>query len=112
MSGGNDQAEFRKCLLELGFDMPYEDLNSVFADMDVDGSGSLDYNELHRQIRHGSAVKLKKKLQIGNVGQIDVTAANKKYSLRGDLAAISPHRLPQPDDRIRAPEPPGVATPW
>ena len=43
--------------------VPYEELNAVFAEMDTDGSGTLDFHELHRQLRLGAAHRLPRALQ-------------------------------------------------
>ncbi|KOO29722.1 hypothetical protein Ctob_008483 [Chrysochromulina tobinii] len=41
------------------------DVDSLFALLDVDGSGSIEYSELHARLRQGLNVTLEKKLQVG-----------------------------------------------
>ena len=60
------------------------DVDSLFALLDRDGSGSIEYSELHERLRQGLSVALDKKLQAGAVG-FDLEAKNRSstYTLRG-----------------------------
>ena len=60
------------------------DVDSLFALLDRDGSGSIEYSELHARLRQGLSVALDKKLQAGAVG-FDLEAKNRlsTYTLRG-----------------------------
>ena len=51
--GTVDAREFADGLTALGYDAPREEFEELFREFDVDGSGSLDYYELHKQLRAG-----------------------------------------------------------
>ena len=53
------------------------DVDSLFAMLDVDGSGSIEYSELHARLRQGLNVTLEKKLQVGAAGEIVIEAKNR-----------------------------------
>eukprot|EP00900_Chrysochromulina_parva_P012300 jgi/Chrpa1/21070/Chrysochromulina_OHIO_Genome00000623-RA len=53
------------------------DVDSLFALLDVDGSGSIEYSELHARLRQGLNVTLEKKLQVGAAGEIVIEAKNR-----------------------------------
>ncbi|KOO26741.1 calmodulin-domain protein kinase 1 [Chrysochromulina tobinii] len=42
------------------------DVDSLFALLDLDGSGSIEYSELHKRLRQGLSVTLDQKLQAGD----------------------------------------------
>ena len=63
--GELDADEFRRGLSSLGFDIPYEAAGEVFEAMDSDGSGRISFDELHKQLRIGANIELKKRLQVG-----------------------------------------------
>ena len=47
-SGTINEPEFRKALVLLGHgDVPAEEIHDVFASLDTDGSGSVEYRELY-----------------------------------------------------------------
>ena len=49
--------EFEKGLRALGLDGDQAEIDELFASMDVNGDGTLDYTELHRLLRVGAAAK-------------------------------------------------------
>ena len=53
--GGVDKAEFRKAVPLLGIpmmkSMPMEDIDDLFDDLDVDGSGTISYKELKKLLQ-------------------------------------------------------------
>lgn len=71
-SGTVDRNEFCNAVSRLGFDAPRCIVEEVFDEMDTDGSGSLTFDELYKQLRQGSSVKLDKQLRAGEVA-IDLT---------------------------------------
>ena len=83
--GDVDVDEFRRGLASLGFDIPYEAAGEVFAEMDADGSGKISFDELHKQLRVGANIELKKRLQVGGAGEVRTSQHDKqqKYQLRG-----------------------------
>ena len=82
-----DKSEFLSALRRMGYDAPQRLVEEVFESMDADGSGSLTMAELHKQIRQGSAVRLDRALQAGQVS-VDTSRAN-RHTLRGSLATQS-----------------------
>ena len=51
-SGSVSAAEFRQAVRSLGFgNMPRKDIDLVFRELDIDGSGQLSYFELENKIR-------------------------------------------------------------
>jgi len=84
-SGTVDRNEFCNAVSRLGFDAPRCIVEEVFDEMDTDGSGSLTFDELYKQLRQGSSVKLDKQLRAGEVA-MDLTR-DQKNSLRGGLIA-------------------------
>ena len=53
------------------------DVDRLFAAIDKDGSGQIEYKELHAMLRQGLGVTLHKPLQAGAKGEIAVEAKNK-----------------------------------
>ena len=55
-SGYTDGPEFVKALAELGFDPDEPSVTALFASFDLDGSGTIEYEELHnlpvRSVQH------------------------------------------------------------
>ena len=49
----------------------------VFDALDVDGSGSIDYRELNKQLRIGAGSNLDPSLAVGAAGEIQVGSRNK-----------------------------------
>ena len=66
-SGLIDKAEFCECVARMGFDTPQPLVAEVFDSMDVNGDGELSFQEVHKQIRQGSATRLDRTLQAGAV---------------------------------------------
>ena len=50
-NGKVSKTEFRRAILALGFDATREQINAVFDLLDRDGSGEMDYKELHIAIK-------------------------------------------------------------
>ena len=88
-SGELDFNEFKRAIDELGWIVPHHELENVFNEIDEDDSGTVSFAELHRQLRQGSTIQLAKKLKPGQAGVIEVKKVNKRYALRGSLAAQS-----------------------
>ena len=54
--GTISRAEFRRGLQEFGFDASPTDLDAIFDDIDLDGSGRVEYGELHARLRQGQKI--------------------------------------------------------
>jgi len=50
-SGEIDVLEFRQAVLALGFEADATAIDAVFAELDVDGTGSIEYEELNRLLK-------------------------------------------------------------
>ena len=88
--GRLDRSEFYHSLLLLGLDCQRQDANRLFMRLDTDGSGHLDYREIHRVLRNGgSAVSLDTSLQPGALGDIQVEAANRIALRKGEPGSTS-----------------------
>jgi Ca2+-binding EF-hand superfamily protein len=60
--------EFRACLPLLGFDASdSETIDAIFDEIDLDGSGALDYDELRASLRQGAHVAIDEVLREGAV---------------------------------------------
>ena len=84
-SGSITKSEFREAVRHMGFEW-FEDqshVDRVFDDMDLDGDGTIEYKELHKQLRAGASIQLDKKLLAGGAGEIEVTAKNKTTTKTG-----------------------------
>ena len=57
--------------------------DALFDAFDEDGSGAIDYRELHRQLRMHSRIEIDACLQAGAMGDIETEAKN-KHALRTD----------------------------
>ena len=71
------------------------EMDALFTAIDVDGSGTVELDEMQRLLRKGADIKLAANLQDGAMGEIEVEAKN-KYAVRthareGDLAAPLRH---------------------
>jgi hypothetical protein len=62
------------------------DVDSLFALLDLDGSGSIEYSELHKRLRQGLSVTLDQKLQAGAV-LFDVEAKSRTAIAAGAAGA-------------------------
>ena len=82
-SGEIDRKEFRQAVRALGFDFfdDVSEIDKVFDEFDLDGSGKLEYKELNKMLRHGAAIKLSAEMQVGGAGEI-ATASSNKHKLR------------------------------
>lgn len=86
-SGTVDRKEWRIALKELGFEAPRDVVDELFASMDKDGDGLIDFLELHAQLRQGASIRLAKELLPGAAGEISLDSRN-PISLRS-----SPRKL-------------------
>lgn len=80
-SGTIERGEWLKALKAL-LRIEAEDANRLFDLLDVDGSGALEYNELHKELRM-HAVELDEALRDGAMGEIELASKN-RYELRKD----------------------------
>lgn len=62
-NGAVTRREFMASLPLLGFMSDPETADTVFDTLDEDGSGSIEYEELHRRLRQGAAMSLKPSLR-------------------------------------------------
>ena len=53
--GQISKKEFKRGMVALGFHVSSEDVSSIFQLMDPDGSGTIDFQELHRELRKAKA---------------------------------------------------------
>ena len=67
-NGAVSQSEFRAALPVLGFENDPETADAMFAELDEDGSGKIEYEELHKKLRQGGAVTLAAPLRDGAKG--------------------------------------------
>ena len=84
--GQVDGDEFRQALFSLGVDealRPHVD--ALFAAIDKDGSGSIEYKEMNRMLR--KEAELDADLQAGAAGQIALESKNAHAARQVDLAA-------------------------
>ena len=95
-SGLIERKEFRRCIHALGFDFLFNDdeVDLVFDDFDIDGSGALDYKELNKVLRQGQAIELDGVLQDGAV-EFNVEAKNKHALRRGRRSRPANRALPE-----------------
>ena len=79
--------EFRKAVVALldGQAVGREHTDALFAMLDTDGDGSLEFGELNKMLRSGTTVQLAAKLQVGAAGKIVLESKN-KATLRGGKA--------------------------
>lgn len=70
----------------LGVLVERADADAIFDSFDADGSGQLDYTELHKQLRAGADVGLDAALRDGAAGTIETRASN-RIALRDGLDA-------------------------
>ena len=61
-----------------------EDEGALFAEIDLDGSGTLSFGEMNKQLRAGHGVRLDASLQAGGAGELQLSARG-KHALRGTL---------------------------
>ena len=78
-SGEIGPGEFREAVSALGYDVPRQHLDAIFATMDEDGSGHINFRELHRHLRQGNSIKLKKSLRKGGAGKIRMST-NERFN--------------------------------
>ena len=84
---------FRRGMRRVGLDASDEDLDGLFEQMDVDGSGFISFKELHRMMRHAGVSKLslptKDRTVAGSVRKKQQAAL--KAALAGSLTKVSDH---------------------
>ena len=89
-NGVVDKHEFRRAISAMFPDESFDPflLDTVFDGMDLDGSGSLSFDEMHRQLRsgYGHGKSLDPALADGAAGKI-VLKAKTKHALRGARSA-------------------------
>jgi len=75
--GTVSRAEFEALLPLLKLDSSsHMAMDELFTEIDTDGSGQIDYEELYKQLRLGIDVELVAELQAGAVGEIEVSSKN------------------------------------
>ena len=74
-SGTVSVLEFCRSVAALGYTAPLDDVRRLFGALDADGSGALEYAELHKALRRGADVVLDAKLRVGGAGPIQTRAA-------------------------------------
>lgn len=85
--GGVTIAEFRDRLPSIGIQVSHCDaIDSLFADIDLDRSGSINYQELHRLLRIRGEITLPDALQPGAAGHIETQSSNLVLLRRPDGA--------------------------
>ena len=81
-------AEFRRALPMLGVKVNVADVDALFKSFDVDGSGEISYEEMHKMLRekmiHYRGIDIDKTLKPGAMGKIIAEAKN-KIALRGGV---------------------------
>ena len=82
-SGEINKKEFRRAIRALGFNFFKGDaeIDMVFDDFDVDGSGSIEYGEMNKMLRQGAGSKLDPRLLAGGAGEINLSSKG-KHKLR------------------------------
>jgi Ca2+-binding EF-hand superfamily protein len=84
-SGMVSRREFRRVLPVFGLSVAHADADALFAELDTDQSGSIDYGELYSALRAGSHIELDASLHVGAAGEITL-AAEQRHALRhGEL---------------------------
>lgn len=81
--------EFTKAIRDYGVEMEVIDIQNLFKTMDIDGSGSIDFNEFIRVIvgemspsRKNLVLKAFKSLDINGDGEISLSEFQQKYNAR------------------------------
>ena len=97
-NGAVSKTEFRAALPVLGFENDPETADKVFEELDEDGSGQLEYEELHKKLRQGAQVTLAPALQDGANGAIPRLANHGTPSRGGILTNTKEQRLATIDD--------------
>ena len=83
-NGMVNKTEFRRVLPMLGLKVERDVAEQLFESFDADGSGEIDYKELHHHLRAGANIELDAALQDGAAGEITLEAKN-AIALRADL---------------------------
>ena len=96
-SGTVSAAEFKAALpLLLGLDAREVSpaMDALFARIDEDGSGTLEYAELHKLLRQGASIELATELRDGAMGEIERTAKNniatRSHARDGSFVGLQP----------------------
>ena len=82
-TGGVDKAAFRHAICAFGYEASREFLDRIFDEMDLERTGWLRFDDLHQQLRLGSAVRLANKGYSGMV--VELSARSGPAPLRGSL---------------------------
>jgi Ca2+-binding EF-hand superfamily protein len=85
-NGMVNKSEFRKALPMLGLKVDRSVAEELFDSFDADGSGEIDYKELHHHLRGGAGVELDAALQDGAAGEIVLDSKN-AIATRGALTS-------------------------
>ena len=83
-NGTVSRKEFRMVLPVLGLSVPRSEADALFSSIDVDGSGTIEYAELHSLLRAGATVELDASLYAGAAGEILLESSN-ATALRGGV---------------------------
>ena len=75
-NGMVNKTEFRRVLPMLGLKVERDVAEQLFESFDADGSGEIDYKELHHHLRAGANIELDAALQDGAAGEITLEAKN------------------------------------
>ncbi len=96
-SGNISRKEFRRAIAALGYEAGADDINGTFDDLDADGSGTIEYEELNAQLRRGADMQLSGSLRAGAAGDIVLGARNKASTIdrlrSAKAAAVDPDPL-------------------
>ena len=71
----------RECLTcSCGFDAPTAEVDRLFREIDADGSGVIEFRELHKVLRQGASIQLDDVMRAGAAGEIELArrGANQK----------------------------------
>ena len=86
-NGRVSRREFHRALPALGLLVDRAAAEALFDELDADGSGEVDYEELEASLRAGGAIELGASLQPGAMGEISGEARNRHELRRGTLEA-------------------------
>ena len=105
--------EFAKGVRSLGHEVPMAQISALFSQMDVNGDGTLDYNELHRMLRVGKAAENSRNIRrsfSGYTGHLPPKDLKREASPRVPprLASTMARRL-SASDKLHAGETPAEA---
>ena len=96
--GQIDRAEFLRAVQKLGVAAPSSLIEDVFDGFDVDGSGTLAFTELHKQLRHGSTITLRNKRLLDGQVHFERTGESAHALRRGSLVQQMKRHIATPPD--------------